>query len=351
MRLQTVLCPIVEAVPRALSTHGRLKTETHISDAYGWEAENTPLNEMRIVEPVRLVGTVFSDTTLDANFWTATLANGGTATPANAQLPIKTNTTANGSAIIQSVRVARYVGANANHFRAVIAQTAPTADNVRRWGVFTATDGAFFLLNGVTAGVATRRTNSANDIIVYNGSFNGDLGATISGLVANAQVYEIYWTTRQVYFVLDGVILHTVTTSDFGGGDTTWADTYHLPVRFENTNINNSVTSVTMNVRVGTIHRLGSISTDPTKYYAHGAVTTQVLKRGPGKVHRVVVNASAGLSEYRLYDSIGAASGQFALATFSAGANPMSVEYQAPFFTGLTLTTINAATDITVIYE
>ncbi len=352
MRLQTALCPIVEAVPRALSSEQRLETETVIADDYGWTAECTPFDELRTIEPVRLVGSIFTDTTLDANFWTATLANGGTATPANGQLPIKTNTTANGSAIIQSVRTARYVGANANSFRAAIDQTAGTADNVRRWGAFTATDGCFFYYNGVQFGVVTRRTNSANDIVVYNGNFNGELGATIDAVGVTSRLYEIYWTSRQVYFVLDGTLIHTVHTSAFGGGDTTWTDTLHLPIRIENTNSNSSTTSVTMNCRGALIYRLGPLTTDTIKYYAHGAVTTQVLKRGAGKVHRVVVNASGNGSTVTLYDSIGVASGQFAIVAFgAANMSPISLEYQANFYTGLTLTTVNASTDVTVVYE
>jgi hypothetical protein len=90
---------------------------TKISDSYSFEVENTPMGEMRTVIPIRLIGTTFIGTTLDTNFAAATLVNGGTATQANCQLIVRTNTTANGSAIIQSKRTARYNGGSANRCR------------------------------------------------------------------------------------------------------------------------------------------------------------------------------------------------------------------------------------------
>ena len=54
-RLQTVLCPIVEALPRSLNSEGNLKVSIYGSeDEYGFETENTPMGEIRSVEPVRL---------------------------------------------------------------------------------------------------------------------------------------------------------------------------------------------------------------------------------------------------------------------------------------------------------
>jgi hypothetical protein len=53
-RLQTALCPIVEALPRSLDGSGNLKTSIRaIEDAHGFEVENTPIGEMGAVTNIR----------------------------------------------------------------------------------------------------------------------------------------------------------------------------------------------------------------------------------------------------------------------------------------------------------
>ena len=108
-----------------------------VKDQYGFAAENTPMDELRVAEATRLVGTVLNGTTIDSNFWTSTLANNGTATQGNNQIVLGSSTTNNGSSILQSVRTARYVASISNRFRAQV-QLGDTgvADNTRRWGAF-----------------------------------------------------------------------------------------------------------------------------------------------------------------------------------------------------------------------
>lgn len=134
-RLQTALCPIVEAVPRSLDSNGHLQTVVHgLKDEYGFGAENTPIGEMRVVQPIRLVGTTFEGTTIDAKFWTTAAAGTSAAiAQANAQM-LLTSGTSNGAAVTAfTVRRARYVSGSAMRYRAVVQVSAGETNNKRRW--------------------------------------------------------------------------------------------------------------------------------------------------------------------------------------------------------------------------
>lgn len=342
LRLLTCLCPIVEALPRSVDNNGNLKVGIKsISDSYGFSAECTPIDQLRVAQSFRLVGAVFSGTTLDSNFWTPTTANGGTVTQANANAVLRTNTTSAGSAILQSVRTARYIGGTGIFARMVIQNDAPTSTNTRRWGIFNATDGAFFELNGATLNVVTRKTGSPS--AVASGSFNGKLGSSYV-VDTNVHTYEIYWTNSKVYFVIGGTVLHTVSASA-----ATWVDTMHHPLRFEN--VNGAITTdLMMYVRVATIQRLGVEETAPIWKNIHGAVTAQVLKYGPGRLKKIIYNTTANGSTVTLYDAL-TATNPIAIITPPNSVLLGSIPYDLDFYTGLTITTVNAATDITVVYE
>jgi len=228
-RLQTALCPIVEALPRSLDDHGNLKVSINsIKDEYGFEAECSPMNQLRVTQVYKLIGGVGSGSQVDPNFWSATLANGGTVVESSGEVRIRTNTTLNGSAIINSNRNARYVVGAANYFIGVGHTDSGISGNVRRWGVFSSTNGAFYEINGTSFRCVTR--NNSTDIITSSGYFNGDLGSSYS-IGTSIHTYEIYYTTTQVWFSVDGNLLHTTSAST-----TPWTTNIHLPIRAENTN-------------------------------------------------------------------------------------------------------------------
>jgi hypothetical protein len=54
-RLQTVICPIADPLPMDLDVNGNLRVATGM-DKYGFQAENTPMDEVRVSEATRLVG-------------------------------------------------------------------------------------------------------------------------------------------------------------------------------------------------------------------------------------------------------------------------------------------------------
>lgn len=353
--LSTFLCPIDEPLPRSLDANGNLKVGVKSTeDLYGFEVENTPMGEMRVITPIKLVGAQFDGTTVDPNFWTVTNANGGTTTQANAQITLLTNTTANGSTKLVSVKRARYTAGSSQAFRAIIQMDAGASDNTRKWGVAwgaslpTITDGAYFQLSGTTFSIVTLKGSSP--ATVSSGSFNGTLGATYTP-TTSATTYEIYWTNSKVYFVVGDQILHTVSASS-----TTWANTVNHHIYLENTNTNSSVTNVTMNCRTASIRRLGPVATEQRSKFQTG-VTGSVYKYGPGLVKGIVVGAVPNSGAViTLYDNTAASGTILDTFTFSfpGGGNfsPVSISlFDKPFSIGLYVNTTVQSASLSVSYE
>ncbi len=353
-RLQTCLCPIVEAVPRTLDQYGNFKVAVNkITDLYGFSSENTPMGELRTVIPTRLVGATFEGTTLDSNFWGNSVANNGTVTQANAQVTVATNiTSANGSAKLYSVRRARYVSGYCTMFRMVAKITAGATNNKRRWGIAygatmpTITDGAYFELNGSTFSVVTLKGSAEER--TSSGSFNGTMGATYANTTIVAKTYEIYWTNSKVYFVINGEILHTVSaTTD------TWANTMGFHVYMDSVNSGGVQTNNVIFCRVASIRRLGPLISQPISNYQSGTTAGLVLKYGAGNLHSVIISGVVNNSVVTLYDNT-AASGTVIWSSGAMGTNtvPFAIDLKGlPFYTGLTLVIATAASDCTVIYE
>jgi hypothetical protein len=325
----------------------------NLIDNYGFSPEFTPMDEIRSVTPFRVAGSSFNGAALDTNYWT--LANsiaGGTATVASTQCVLASGATANNVASVQSVRNGRYIGGSSNRFRCIMRlPDTGTANNIRRWGAFNSTDGAFFQLNGTTFSIVTRKTSAANDVVVNSGSFNGTVASVT--LDTNVKTYEIYWTNSKIYFIVSGVLIHTVQALT-----ATWTDTVSLPCRFESGNYNGSTTTIAINVRTMTIHRLGSALTLPKSYY-HALGTTAAtgtnLKVGAGSIHAIMVSGVAATSVVTLADSASAATPVICTSnSMPEITTPFSVQFGpvgCPFHTGLQLMVLTANAVVTVIYE
>lgn len=309
-----------------------------MKDQYGFTVEATPMDELRVANPVRLAGSTFIGTTLDTNFWTATLLNSATAPQANGEVVLTSGTNSAGSAVLQSVRHGRYVGGNCNRYRGQI-QFSDTgkASNTKRWGMFDGTDGAYFKLAGTALSVNTMKGGSETS--VASASWNG---STTTPTLTNVNSYEIYVTSSKVYFVIAGVLVHTVSAAA-----ATWAATLSLPVYADNINAGNT-TNTTMSIRVNTIYRLGELETAPT--YKHISTnTTTVCKYGPGDLHRITMNNPTNAA-ITVYDNTAASGTVIAIINPGSSATPFSLEYSLPFQIGLTIVTAGSP-DLTVVYE
>lgn len=349
-RLQTVLCPIVEALPRSLDANGHLKVATG-SDIYDWQAENTPMGEARVAELTRLVGTSFEGTSIDANFWTTAAAGTSAAiAQANAQILLTSGTSSGAAVTAYSVRRGRYSGGAGMRYRAVVQVSAGLADNTRRWGIGwgatmpTVTDGAWFMWSGTTFQLQVMKGTSATTIT----SFNGNLGATYDP-GTNVKTYEIYWTNSKVYFVVGDEVLHIHSASA-----ATWSNTLTFHVFMDSLNADVIGASTTLAVRTATIYRLGKLQTQPQYYYFASGQTAGVnLKLGAGNLHSMIINNVTNNAVITLSDSVSAATP--AILVHTAGATSTAVVpidmKGLPFSNGLRLTVASANASVTVIYE
>lgn len=323
--------------------HGSLAM--NLVDQYEFVSENTPMGEVRAISPFRLVGSSFIGTTLDTNFWSPTVTNGGTVTQASGQVLLQTNTTANGTTKLSSIRRARYIGGAALRFRTSIQLTdgeTGTANNIRRWGAYDTNDGAFFELNGTTLNIVTRKATT--DVPVASGSWNG---ASFT-MDLNVHTYEIYWTNSSVWFVIDDNVVHKVTAST-----ATWSSTVSLPITVENINTNGITNNIQMAMRVGTIYRLGGFETQSISYRQSGTTAGVVLKYGAGNIHGLIISSILNNANITLYDNT-AASGTIIWSSGAMANNtmPFDLEFHTiPFSTGLTLVISGANCDVAVIYE
>jgi hypothetical protein len=352
-RLQTALCPIVEAVPRALSAAGNLRTDIEeINGPLGTSVKISPMGALKTATTTRLIGTTFTGGTFDANFWSkGTPAGSGAATLGNGQMTVTTGATIDSSIIVNSVRIARYVAGICNYFRgairvpAVVKTGYPSAANVRRWGAFDATNGYFFEFDGTNLSLVCRKTSSDTNKI-SSGSFNGTVGSTYV-LDTNCNMFEIYWTNKSAWFFINDILIHK-----FIGATTTLCDTTNLKVGLQTLNSGGNTGANILEVRSSTINRLGEYATAPQWYHV-ATNETRVLKYGPGVLHKVMCNSPGGAGNtIILYDDLTAVAGNMIASIDLNKANITGgvFDYELSFNNGLTYVT-NASVDTTIIYE
>jgi hypothetical protein len=320
-------------------------TQSQLNDQYGFDAECTPTDELRVITPYRLVGSAFLGTGIDSNFWITSGISGGMLIASGAQLTLDTTAgSGNSSAAITSVRIARYIAGSANRFRAALqVNNTGVSNNIRRWGAYSTTDGAFFELNGTIINAVTRRAST--DTKVASASWNG---STVVPDITTSNTYEIYWTNTKAYFVINGTLNHTVSASA-----NPWSDTMSPGIKMETINTNGVSTSNTIICRVAGISRLGSEDTQSIYKYQSGTTSGMVLKIGPGNLKRLTLSNIANTSVVTVYDGVNT-NGNIIWSSGTMGNNsvPFSIDFDGcPFFTGLFLVVSTAASNVTVIYE
>ncbi len=339
LRLSSYLLPTVEALPRSTDAEGHLSVCVKSFEDFstGWRGKISPMGEQRTSEHVKLCGEDFEGTTLDTNFWTATNTGTGSSSLSGGELVVATGATSNSTALLRSVRAARYVGSCPNYYRSVVLLPAVTGTNTRRWGAYTTADGFFFEHNGTDLKVVTRIGSA--DTAVTSGSFNGEEGSTfVPGTSVNT--YEIIWTNSSAWFYVNGFMIHKVSAST-----APVSGTLTLNVSQECNNSGGNTNNNQLKVRSATISRIGKYEHSPIYKNLTGAATT-VCKYGAGTLHRICNNAGAGTMT--IYDNTAASGTKIAVIAFT---NNLDHEYHCPFFTGLTIVTTGTSQDSTAVYE
>lgn len=321
-----------------------LKCALH--DDLGFVGLNTPQNELRTMEPVRLVGAGFDGSTIDSNFWlSGATGTGASIAQVNAEV-VLTSGTANAAAVyLYSVRRARYVSGTSLRYRSAKQVSLGVTNNRRRWGVGygasmpTITDGAFFQIDGTEFSVNTMK----GGVVTKVTSFNGYYGTTYT-LTTNVTAFEIYWTNSKVWFVINGILLHLVTASS-----ATWAATMSFHVFATSLNSGDITPSQTLKTRSSTIFRMGKYETQPIYYHLSGNAATHVLKLGAGILHKIIYNNTSGTS-ITIVDNVTGVTPVVGIITTASGALGVW-NYGIAFNTGLILVTVGNGLDATIVYE
>lgn len=349
-RLQTALCPIVEAIPRSLSENGYFKVAIEeIIGKYDTDVTVSPMGALKTTEATRLIGTSFGST-FDPNFWTkATRTGTSDAIVANRILTLSTNPTgieSGNSIIVTSNRTARYIPGSPNCYRGVIRLPAITGANIRRWGPFNPNTGYFFEHDGTTLKVGQRK--SAVDTVTSSGSFNGHIGNIFIDDTF-VHTYEICWTNRSVWYFIDGDLLHHSDATE-----ETFTSTNNLQISQECSNGANTNNN-TLEVWVCSINRLGKPLHTPQSLRI-STLTTTVLKYSAGNLHSIVFGTRpTAAGTITIYDNTVATGTVLWAGTVRQPVTeqtPMSIDFRGlPFSNGLTIVTATNASDFTVIYE
>lgn len=351
-RLQSCLCPIVEVVPRSLSSEGHLKVGVYeIEDLQDNVVKISPLGGLNTTKMSRLVGTTFNGTTVDSSFWQTSAVAGASAVQVGGEFSLNTNASTTGAAAyIQSVRSARYISGNPHYVRMIVDYgSATSTTNTKRWGAWTSSavgaynspqDGcAFEIING-TLSVATYNSGSATRIT--NGNFNGRYGTILNEVPGGTLTYEIIYTNSKVQFFAAGDLVHAVSATG-----APWSSTLTLPFRGEiyNTNVSGNV-NTSLKLRTAAIHRFGELSTAPQWVNVTAGATASILKRSAGRLQKIIINSTAGT--LTLYDALTGTNPILSIDT--AKAAPGSFAYDIDFYTGLCYTSTSTG-NFTIVYE
>lgn len=308
-----------------------------VDDETNVAVEIDSVGSLKTVEPVRLVGTAFSGTTKDTNFWTETVTGTGSVTQAG-DITLATGTTADSTTKYETNLMARKVTGAPNQFRFVgRLVTATQANNLRRCGAYGQNNGFFFQVNGTTFGVGVRK--GGVDTIVNSGSFNGNLGASVT-MGTTFRRLVIDYDHLSAKFFLNGELLHTITAAT-----ASLTETLNLPITMENNNLNGNTTDNSFEILFAVIVRLGRLETENNyKYLAANATT--VCKYGAGRLVRVSNADNAGSVTF--YDNTSAAGTVIAVVDTAKVLG--TLELGLPFSNGLTAV-VSGGAKIILIYE
>jgi hypothetical protein len=289
----------------------------------------------------KLIGYVPIGTTLDSTFWQSTIANAASSSQANGVVNLRTNTTADASISITSKKLARSVSEAPNMFTVILRlNDTGTANNLRRWGVFDSSNGFFFQLSGTTFSIVTRRASS--DTAINSGSFN-EIASFVVDI--NVHKYQIIYDSFNVYFLIDGKLYHQVTS-----GATQPSGSLSTGIAISNTNSGGSTSDIQMDFRSASVYRLGK-EQEPILYYNITTNTTSIIKYGPGKLGKVIINQKGAAGELiTIYDNTAASGNK--IATIDPTASDSVLAYNVSFDIGLTVVTGSGTVgDYTIVYE
>lgn len=344
-----------DSVTQSLDLNGRIRT---LSSAYDTQIGRTqrfsPTGAALVESTTKEVGGGFTGgATLDSVLWTAANNGVGSSTSVASGLATITSGTANsGYAYLQSAVMARFHFASANAVRGTWRIPATDGANATRaWGAFnfssapTIQSGFYFSYDGTSSTLSVNIANNGSVTSIPSGKFNGDVSLYILDTMAHN--YEIIYQIANVFFFVDGVLLHK--TKPQGAPFT---DNMALSVSSVVSNSASGTVSESLEIWAQSILRLGGIAPSP-QFLNINTLSTTVIKRGPGTLHSITVNTAGSTNNIvTLYDNTAGSGTKIATIAASAVSAGLTLTYNCDFQNGLTaVSATGTSADFTVIYD
>ena len=319
----------------------------------GNEAAITPLGELYSVQRVRAVGAPFSNGYWDDNFWSSgTLTTNGDVRVSSAVVALyaSTSTSVNGAVVMQSNKVARFIDASVNEYRAVIRISTAipaTGTNDMRWGLSDSVDlsttnlrnGYYFRFSNGAAYVGYRLAGT--EMSVATTSWTG----TVPNFSNNFMRYTIVYGSLGAAFYINNKFVHS-----FSGTTEPLTETSNFKARAQNINSGGSASNNVLQVKAMAIINVGRESSVPG-YIHNNTAFSKLLKYGPGFLHHIAINDSGSpVSSYTIYDSTFAAAGKQIAIINTNGSSLGNINYGLPF-SALYVVGTGTFGDITLVYE
>ena len=303
----------------------------------------TPTRELMVSNRIRLLGDAFDGTgALAGNLWGVTIAGSATATLSGGSTTLATGTTANSSVVAKTNIVAREMAGFYNAYTGVVrAGDNGVANNSRKWGVANATEGYYWELDGTTlyvvwlsGGVAHRTAASSWSAGAYTADLTKPAG------------YAILHTADDAWFFINGNLVHVLPATQGP-----YVATTNLALLLSNTNSGGATSDVALVAQASAISRLGPAQSNG-RFRNLGPIAGTVIKDGPGSLHRITVNITAGAGGVlTVYDNT-AASGAIIAAIDLSKVTPSTLEYGFDFNVGLFVDiTGSGSGNVTVVFD
>jgi len=268
----------------------------------------SPSGTQETGELIRLIGGNFESGVLLDHIWTTALTGTGSAASVTGEAVLATGATANSSAMVQTVRRARFVTATFN--KTHLAMQMPgfnNADVIRKFGFYDPVtmigsgDGVF-LENDSGAIRLVRLRAGVEEQVVLEAAFNGNDVPGTDGVKfvrdGDVHIYEMVYNAGSVRLFQDLRLVHTMSYLTSVGYETT-----HLPIAMELVNINGNTVNNELKSRGFSCSRIGSEAAVPEPFNIIIA-GSDTIKNSPARLRSVIVtNPGSGAATIEFFDS------------------------------------------------
>lgn len=311
-----------------------------------------PNGSMLVDSPTREIGGGFGSVADTVQSAFSNVGAGSASGVANNIATLSSGTSNSGYGSINSNAICRFQYSTANFLRGNFRlPSIGGANTTRSWGAFNfgtkpvILDGFYFSYDGSSSTLSVNVANNGVITTINSGAFNGELSSYT--LDTNVHAYEIIYQLPAAWFFIDNVLVHK-----FKATTGMLTNNIHLTTGALASNSVSGVTSASLEIWASSISKM--TATEPDPQYAHiNTLSTTLVKRDPGTLQRIIINAPGTSSNVlTIYDNVVGSGKVIAAINVSGNTAASFLDYNLPFFIGLTVVSATGASaDITIIYD